>query len=172
MTSFTSRKEDFNFIAGKKKEEIISAIRNENIKEFKVLISDLNLDKTFLVDENSTIFEEDQYTGITILQQACDLKKKEIVSILLRAGATNSSEYNCSLDSNSKLLFTPFDFTIIDKSFDISNLIENYPGIDVVVNSTLVKDEYIKEYNNWKIERKKSNDEKKKDFTTRNDERF
>lgn len=161
MSSITSIKEDFKFIAGKEKEEIISAIRNKNLKKFKELISDLDLDKTILVDENSTILKEDEYTGKTILQQACDFRKKEIVSILLRAGATNKPYYNCSLDSNSKLLLTPFDITIIDKSFEISNLIEHYPGINVVVNTTLVPEENIEEYKKWKAQRKKSNDKKK-----------
>ena len=126
MTSITSRKENYTWIAGEKKEKIISAIRNNNLKKFKELTSDLDLDKTFLVDEISTILKEDEYTGITILQQACDLRKKEIVSILLRAGATNKPEYNCSLDSNSKLSLTPFDITIIDKSFDTIDEIIDY----------------------------------------------
>lgn len=160
MTSFTSRKEDFNFIAGKKKEEIISAIRRGSKNELMKLISDKDLNITFLADENS-ILEEDQFTGITILHYAVNLKRKKIVQYLLGKGAQNIPEYNCSLGSNSKLLFTPFDDAINQKNFDIAYLIENIPGENIVVSSTLVGKECIDEYNLWKIDKRKKNDQKK-----------
>tara|TARA_B100001093_G_scaffold498807_1_gene547362 strand:+ start:409 stop:1068 length:660 start_codon:yes stop_codon:yes gene_type:complete len=163
MTSITSRKEDYNFITGEEKKGIISAIRRGSKKELIELISDKDLNRTFLADENS-ILEEDQFTGITILHQAVNLKKKKIVQYLLSKGSKNIPEYNCSLGLNSSLNFTPFDDAINQKNFEIAYLIENTLGENIVVSSTLVGKECIDEYNLWKIDRRKKKDEEKKNL--------
>ena len=43
-------------------------------------------------------------------------------------------------------------------------MIENNPRKNIVVSSTFVEKECIDEYNLWKIDRKKKNDEKKKNL--------
>lgn len=163
MSAFSSEKPNYNFITGEEKEVIISAIRRGSKNELIELISDKDLNRTFLADENS-ILEKDQFTGITILHQACLLEKKKIVQYLLGKGSKNIPEYNCSLGLNSSLNLTPYDDAIINKNYEIAYLIENISLENIVVSSTLVTKKWVDEYNLWKIDRRKKNDKKKKNL--------
>lgn len=150
MTTFTSRNLDFNFIAGKKKKDIISTIREGSKKKLRNLILNIDLDNSFLVDDEKLLEEN---TGKTILHHACLLGQKKIVQYLLHEGATNVPEFNCSIRSDK--LLTPLDDSILKGHYEISNIIMNYKGLNAVVNSNLVKEEDIEKLNIWKEEREK-----------------
>ena len=152
------------FLRGDEKKDIISCVKKGDLKRLEELIAEKDLNKSFLVDENSTILGEDEYTGTTVLKLAVNLGKKRVVQFLLKKGAKNIPDFNCSLDSDSGLHLTPLDEAVIDKSFEIAILIEKYPGCFAGKYSKLVPQKWIVEYKKWKKERKESVMKKKQDL--------